>query len=163
MTSPLLRFATAAVRVWTRAYTLRTQPALRDERRAEIESDLWELQHDPEGGRGLTPPVQVIARLLIGVPDDLCWRMEHAVARDTRRLRRTIALTAAALALVALWILPARLRRDVPADRARVLDCGTASAPPQTRAEFRMQVINCAGAFFTSRRSTDSGPAGRDD
>jgi hypothetical protein len=158
-----LRLATAFVRVWTRVYTSRTSPALREERRAEIESDLWELQHDLETGRGLAPSVQVIARLLLGVPDDLCWRLEHADEGDRRWLRRTVALTAAALALIAFWLLPARPRQDLSTDRTRVLECGSASAPPQTRAEFRMQVITCAGAFFTSRRNTDPGTAARDD
>jgi hypothetical protein len=155
MTSPLLGIAITIARAWTRAYTWREEPAVRDARRAEIESDLWELQQDPEGGRGLTPAGQVIARVLIGVPDDVCWRMEHA-AGTSWPPPRTVVLTAAALVLVALWILPASFRHNAPIGRTRVLDCGSASTP-QTRADFRLQVINCAGAFFTSPRNTEPG------
>ena len=80
--SAALGLATALVRAWTRAYTWRLEPAVRDRRRAEIESELWEFQQDPE--RGNHPAAHMLARLLIGIPDDLSWRAEHASARRTR-------------------------------------------------------------------------------
>src|SRR5438094_8714239 len=46
MMSRLLRLAIAFVRKWTRVYTARMSPELREARRAEIESDLWEVQQD---------------------------------------------------------------------------------------------------------------------
>ena len=47
-----LRFVTGAVRAWTRLYTWRVAPSLREARRAEIESDLWEHLH----ADGALPP-----------------------------------------------------------------------------------------------------------
>jgi hypothetical protein len=70
------RLAIALVRAWTRLYTCGLPPGLRTARRAEIDSDLWELEHDQEPPRqGWTAP-QILARLLAGIPDDLAWRMD---------------------------------------------------------------------------------------
>jgi hypothetical protein len=114
MKTLLLTLAIAAVRGWTRAYTWGMPAAWAENRRAEIESDLWELRHDVGGGRGLTPAVQVLARLFAGAADDLCWRVEVAEIEDSLLLRRTIVLTAtAALVLTVLWILPATFRQTV--------------------------------------------------
>jgi hypothetical protein len=64
------------VRAWTRVYTCGLPRAERTARRAEIDSDLWELEHDPEAPHGGWAATQVLARLLIGIPDDLAWRMD---------------------------------------------------------------------------------------
>ena len=78
MSAALLRFAVALVRGWTRLYTWRMPPALRDDRRAEIESDLWEFQHDDDANAGLRAAAHLMARLLTGVPDDLGWSVDQA-------------------------------------------------------------------------------------
>ena len=75
MKSTLLSLATRLVRAWTRLYTLGLPRAERTARRAEIDSDLWEFEHDPDAPRGARAAAQVLARLLIGIPDDLAWRM----------------------------------------------------------------------------------------
>jgi hypothetical protein len=78
MKSELLPLATRLVRAWTRVYTFGVPPAERSARRAEIESDLWELEHDPDmRGRAAA---QVLARLLLGIPDDLAWRLDVGAA-----------------------------------------------------------------------------------
>jgi uncharacterized protein (TIGR03435 family) len=87
--------AIAVVRAWTALYTWRMPPALREERRAEIDSDLWEFQQDANGDRGLGPALQVLFRLLAGIPDDLGWRLEHSASGD-KASRNTIALAATA-------------------------------------------------------------------
>jgi hypothetical protein len=123
-----LGLANALVRAWTRAYTWRMEPAIRDTRRAEIDSELWEFQHDPE--RGSYPTAHVLARLLIGIPDDLTWRAEHASARTPMRARlRFVAWTVATIVVVAaLWILPLMSTATLPPlpDKPRV----TMKAPP---------------------------------
>jgi hypothetical protein len=78
-------------------------PDLRDERRAESESDLWEFQQDEETKAGLGAAAHLVARLLAGIPDDLLWRSEHPSSRE-RRLGRTAALTTAGLLLALLWV-----------------------------------------------------------
>ena len=160
MSSHALRLATGLVRAWTRAYTWCMPLPLRESRCAEIESDLWEHQRDPDGGRGLGPAMQVLCRLLIGVPDDLSWRLEHAAEEDDLLPRRIVVLTAAVtlvtFVLAALWILPARFWEGVPNARTRVNDCANRYPPPDTGSDIRMRVINCAGVFFTPR--SNAGP-----
>jgi uncharacterized protein (TIGR03435 family) len=52
-------------------------PPLRALRRAEIDSDLWESQR--HAGRGSSRDAfHILLRLLLGVPDDLGWRLEQA-------------------------------------------------------------------------------------
>jgi hypothetical protein len=64
--------AAVAVRVtrwWTRVYTAGLPVDLRDARRAEVESDLWESVADG------APPRQILARLALGIADDLSWSL----------------------------------------------------------------------------------------
>jgi len=130
MKSPLLGFAVVIVRAWTRLYTWRMSPTLREARRAEIESDLWEFEHDVTGGSGISPAMHVLLRMIAGVPDDVQWRVEHVVPGDGR-LRTTIALTASAFLVAALWVLNA-LQPELPPlpAPARGLDVRILPPPP---------------------------------
>jgi hypothetical protein len=71
-------------------------PELRDRRRAEIDADLWEFQHDFATARSLTPALQLLLRLVLGVPDDLAWCVEHVADADAAP-GRTIMMTARAV------------------------------------------------------------------
>jgi hypothetical protein len=113
MSSRAVRFVITIVRGWTRLYTWRLPAAVRDVRRAEIESDLWEFQHDSDSHRRLNPAVHTLIRLLLGVPDDLQWRTAHAFPRG-RTLRIAVALAAAVLLLAALGILDLMRTRRLP-------------------------------------------------
>ena len=108
-----MRFAIAVVRAWTRLYTWRLPAAVREARRAEIESDLWEFQRDSDNHRHFNPAVHTLIRLLLGVPDDLHWRAAHASFR-VRTLRIAAALTATVLFLAALWVLDLMRTRKLP-------------------------------------------------
>lgn len=76
--SAALDLAVGMTRSWVALYTSGLPPELRDARRAEIDSDLWEHQRtaelldQPPGGTAL----QLLARLLLGLPSDLTWRLE---------------------------------------------------------------------------------------
>ena len=100
--------ATRIVRAWTWLYTAGMDPRLRDARRAEIDSDLWELDADAcrrhEDDAAIV--IHIFNRLLVGIPDDLSWRAEEAAA-DAQSLRRPIwlAATAGFVAIVAVWFL----------------------------------------------------------
>jgi hypothetical protein len=74
--TPAHKIATCLVRRWTNLYTWGLPPVQRTARQAEIESDLWELEHDPDAARHRSMAVQIVVRLLAGIPDDLAWRME---------------------------------------------------------------------------------------
>jgi hypothetical protein len=108
--SALLAVAIALVRGWTRLYTCRMEPEIRDRRYAEIESDLWEFHEDARRG-GLSAEriaLHMIARLVTGIVDDLRWRVECADAGMHARRRAawmTAAAAAGAVCVGALWAL----------------------------------------------------------
>lgn len=64
---------------WVRVYTRGVSPDLRERRQAEIESDLWEHESDArEAGAPLGAlALEFLGRLVLGVPADLSWRLEH--------------------------------------------------------------------------------------
>jgi putative membrane protein len=77
----MMTLAATLTRRWVRLYTAGLSPEVRDARRAEIESDLWENSSDSEETRR-----QVLGRLLLGMPADLSWRLEQRGAqRDTAK------------------------------------------------------------------------------
>lgn len=86
----------ALVRAWVRLYTGGLRAEVRDTRRAEIESDLWEHVHD-ERARGLRPlpiTLHVIGRMLRGLPADLSWRLRHRPRRGVVQNVRLAGLAA---------------------------------------------------------------------
>jgi hypothetical protein len=134
MTSAMT-LAVAVVRTWTRVYTWGAPAVWTEQRRADIESDLWEQQQDPNGGRGLAPAAHILARLFSGMVDDLKWRLERTTLQDNVLIRRAVMLGATTIALSVLWgSSPATARFDpCPA------------APHKPRVE---RVAECVGAFF---------------
>ncbi len=70
-----LDIAVRMVRAWTRSYTSGIDAGARDARRAEIESDLWEHQHTRH--EELAVAFEMLRRLLLGLPDDVRWRIEQ--------------------------------------------------------------------------------------
>jgi uncharacterized protein (TIGR03435 family) len=94
MTARMLGLAVRLVRLWTRVYTLGMSARVRDARISEIECDLWEHQHD---GDRPARSIETFVRLLLGMPDDLLWRMEHAAdggAPSNAPARHAIAVSA---------------------------------------------------------------------
>jgi len=65
-----------AVLVWARVYTRGLPPTTRDQRSAEIMSDLWEHRAAAAGSRGVS--LEIAARSIAGVPADLSWRRTAA-------------------------------------------------------------------------------------
>ena len=129
MIPPLLRLANAVVRAWTRVYTWRVPSPLREARREEIESDLWEREHDPVADGRFSLPLRVVARMLIGIPDDLGWRVEQVNIMDGS-LRFRIALTVGVAGLLGLWLVivpKAKLLPPLPGPPRRAF---TAHPPP---------------------------------
>ena len=111
-TSRALRLAIAAVRLWTRLYTWRTPPQTRDRRMEEIESDLWESVCDDDADPRCLP-ADIVRRLVIGIPDDLAWRLDQW--NDSSRSRRfRLALTLAGAGATALWIVVASGQSALP-------------------------------------------------
>jgi hypothetical protein len=90
------KLACALVRLWARVYTLGLPAGARTARLVELESDLWESEHDR--GRPSTAG-DVLGRWLWGVFDDVRWRSSRATPKGVTGL--ALATTAAA---VALWV-----------------------------------------------------------
>lgn len=93
-------FMVACIRCWTRVYTWRLPPAVRDARRGEIESDLWESAHDPQ----ITDAelvIHMLMRLTLGIADDLAWRLAEVRVTRSAVLR---SLTAAAVMCALLLV-----------------------------------------------------------
>jgi TonB family protein len=88
---PVLRAACAAVRLWTALYTWRLPPDVRDARRTEIAADLWDHAHDRDCRE---PPSAVafhmMARLVLGVRDDVEWRGEQLKAQRRHSMRTAV-------------------------------------------------------------------------
>lgn len=81
------QLACGVVRFWTRMYTSRLAPEIRDPRRAEIESDLWE-HLDAPGEVAMdrrSVAGQIVARCLLGLVADLTWRSEMVRGRRNER------------------------------------------------------------------------------
>ena len=78
----MMRLVTGLMRGWVRLYTAGLPPDRRDDRRAEIASDLWEHERDTRvtGGRPEVMATTVLGRWLIGVTGDLSWRMDQTLA-----------------------------------------------------------------------------------
>lgn len=66
-------------RRWVAMYTRRLPEHLRDERRAEIDSDLWEhhAELDERRERSWLASLEVAARTITGMPADLAWRNQQ--------------------------------------------------------------------------------------
>ena len=83
----LLDFAIALTRSWAATYTRGLPQGVRAERREEIECDLWhqqrlaDLQRQPVTGTA----IEVLARMLLGIPADLTWRAEAGPSLKTER------------------------------------------------------------------------------
>jgi hypothetical protein len=124
-----VRLAASLVRIWTLLYTWRTPPPVREARRRELESDLWESQHDPGASTGMAYAVQIVARLLIGIPDDLAWRFEQGqVANGSRRRIAVVVGVGSVLAL--LLVIASRTSPLPPLPDAPEFPRRTEAPPP---------------------------------
>jgi hypothetical protein len=67
------------VRTWVRMYTVGLEASNRSDRRAEIESDLWEHRNyaAAEGKGSAVTSLSIFGRWLAGIPADLSWRTSH--------------------------------------------------------------------------------------
>jgi uncharacterized protein (TIGR03435 family) len=143
MTSLAVRAAAALVRGWTRLYTQRLPVAIRERRRVEIESDLWESQRDAPDGRALGTAAGILARFFLGIPDDLVWWVEQATVSEGFRHRTVVVcgrIAGSVISIGALWA----INHDVTRDHAIVLLAPglTAQSAGTTSIEIRFEVTS---------------------
>jgi len=86
MNGPRPPLPVRAAKGWVAIYTRGLPGEVRDARRAELRSDLWEhLQHASGDGHGqLRWSLQVIGRVVRGMADDLWWRFAQQAAARPR-------------------------------------------------------------------------------
>jgi len=86
----VISFAIALTRSWTATYTRGLPSDLREERREEIDCDLWKHQRlaDLQLAPATGTAVEILLRLVLGIPADVFWRLE-AGAGSTRSERGT--------------------------------------------------------------------------
>jgi hypothetical protein len=148
MSARLLEAVIALTRAWLRVYTRRVPADVAAVRSAEIESDTWEMQHDPHMAAGLRRVWIAAERLLRGIPDDLAWHLENAALEEQLVVRRVFALTAATALVLSLWAVPSWFVKG----RREVDSCAATATGLNSTAAMRHEVMRCAGAFFAARR-----------
>jgi len=82
-----LALSVGMARSWVALYTLRLPLEVREARRSEIDSDLWEQQWlaTRRGDPAFGTAIEVLARMLFGVISDITWRAQAgAPARQDR-------------------------------------------------------------------------------
>lgn len=83
----LLDVAIALTTAWTATYTRGLPVGVRAERREEIDCDLWhqqrlaDLEREPVTGTA----IQILVRVVLGMPADLLWRVEAGSTTPTTR------------------------------------------------------------------------------
>ena len=104
MSALVLTRVIRVTRRWVRLYTAGLPPEIREARCAELESDLWEQDHEAAAadGRPTKTAMQVLHRLVRGIPADVSWRQQQGGAKVFRKAGRAAVegamLTTAALA-----------------------------------------------------------------
>ena len=125
--------AAMLVRMWTRAYTWGMDTDRRKARRAEIESDLWEAEHDLTADATRWPSLQIAARLAAGAPADLLWRLEQSRQGGKPMGRRIAAVIITVLSLLAAYVLvlpPSLESPDLPPAPRYALKSDRPAGPP---------------------------------
>ena len=129
MTEILVRASAAAVGAWTYIYTTGLDPDLRDRRRAEVASDLWESRHD--GRPPLSLAAHTFARLTFGLFSDLRWRSEHRQASLFEWFTvRFMAATAIATLVVWATLTPGQAYMPLAPKSPDLLGIGSREMPP---------------------------------
>lgn len=88
--STLVALSVGCARSWVAAYTLGLPAALRETRRSEIDSDLWEQQWlaSRRGDPALGTAIEVLGRTLLGILSDITWRAQAGARTRTDRSTR---------------------------------------------------------------------------
>jgi len=124
--------AAGLVRRWVALYTRGLPAEVRQDRRDEIDGDLWSQMRDAAGSARTDQSLtgEIVIRLVFGIPADLSWRMEQRhVAGSHVAPERSSTMGTRATAVLAIlggvcwvtWPIPQGLvGRDWPADNPAI-------------------------------------------
>jgi hypothetical protein len=125
--------AAGLVRRWVGIYTRGLAAEIAQERRDEIDDDLWSQVRDASGSRRTDQSLtgEIVIRLVFGIPADLSWRLEQRrVAGKQVAPMRSSTMGTRAIAVLAIlggigwvtWPIPQGLvGREWPADDPAML------------------------------------------
>jgi len=105
--STLLALIVGCARTWVGVYTLGLAAAVKEARRREIDSDLWEQQWlASRRGESLHgTAAEIAARAVLGMLSDITWRVQAGLStRPERRIKVNESPTMRALVLVGLAV-----------------------------------------------------------
>ena len=113
MSALLLTHIIRLTRRWVWLYTAGLPAEVREPRRAELESDLWEQEQEAgaAGCRPTTTALHVLRRFMRGIPADVSWRQQQGGSKIFRKAGRG-AIEGARLATAAIrrnWALGAAI------------------------------------------------------
>lgn len=97
-------------RVWVHLYTRAVSRDVRDRRRAEIDSDVWEHISDARSRRRteLGGQFEVLRRVVAGIPADVAWvadmRVTHKESKSMKQRRLQVIVIACASVIIANFI-----------------------------------------------------------
>ena len=131
MSATLSVVAAALVRAWAWIYTSGTPGFVREGRRQEIESDLWEQQRDLAGESDVRVAAHLVIRLLAGIADDLLWRLEHRGEMNPLRAGAIAAVAVATVLFGGMWAYTtAQLLNEEPPPIAPLMSFVAGPPPP---------------------------------
>jgi hypothetical protein len=134
--------------LWVRLYTRGLPGRIAVARRDEIESDMWEMLNDRDARYPTPTAPAMFLRLFGGIPADLLWRVEQSPLEQQFAVRRAFAFGVALALLALLWTAPFASIEG----RREVATCADQVETPHDTAALRLDVMRCAGAFFSARR-----------
>jgi hypothetical protein len=154
--------APRAVRWWTATYTAGLASSVRDARRTEIASDVWEHTKDAAAGGEtlLGGAIGIVSRMVRGVPADLLWRVNVEGPKMDIRIPFERIVGALLLAMVALILITGGISgydtsaQGFDGELRRLADLGPAA--DNGNAFFRIAtgvvLIGAAAGFYVSLR-----------
>jgi len=147
--------ASGLTRTWTRTYTRGLPLDVREARCAEIDSDLWEQRCEAGlmGRDEREVALHVLARLALGIPADLLWRLERGISSQARRTQ--VNESGAMRSLVAVGVVLALLLivTGIASVADAFLDSDVASGQAAFGAITLLAGAAVAAGLLTSRRN----------
>ncbi len=152
--------APRVVRWWTATYTAGLASSVRDARRAEIASDVWEHSEDMAAGGEtlLGRAIGVVSRLVRGIPADLLWRVNVEGPKMDIRIPFERITGALLLAMVLLLMITTSIsgydsgREGFDSELRRLADLSNAAHNGNAflRAVTGVALIAAAAALYTN-------------
>ena len=154
--STLVALSVGCARTWVGVYTLCLAAAVKEARRREIDSDVWEQQwlasRRGESVHGTAG--EILTRTLFGIFDDIMWRLETGrSARSERSIRMNEPLYMRALVAVGVVVALLLIVAGIGAGADALLDPDTADGEAAVAVVFAIAGAAVLFGLLASRRN----------